>query len=74
MPVARILLDDGAEFGTPSHRPYSRTVLQCAVKGNCTTRVHLLIAKGADPNARAPDIENSLTALLEAFVKMVYQH
>jgi ankyrin repeat protein len=66
MPIARILLDAGAGFGTPSHRPYLRTVMKCAVIGNCITLVQLPIAKGVNPDARAPDVDNSLTALEEA--------
>ncbi len=66
IPIARRLLDAGADFGTPSSRPLSRTVLQCAVKGNCTAMVQLLLAKGADPNARAISGTFSETALEEA--------
>ena len=72
MVIARLLLDAKARFGTPAHQRFSRTVLQCAVQGNCTMLVHTLIAEGADPNARAAESFKSyfsLTALEVAFAR-----
>jgi ankyrin repeat protein len=66
MPIARILLDAGAETSTPFDRPCSPTALQCAVQSNCTTLVQVLLAKGADPNERAAQSRNSSMALEEA--------